>query len=116
LGALLRDIDGDLKQWAIWHKCDAMPRLSYPHKAAFAMGSSRGYTISDELAESIDKAVSGLKFSYPKEHEAIVLIYLDGLKGWQAAERMRCHHRTLSQYLDGGRRFIDGAIYGKFCA
>jgi DNA-directed RNA polymerase specialized sigma24 family protein len=112
------DIDYLLTQWARWAYSQPGVRVTYPHKAAFHVAKSGGYAISDEQALLVDRAVGALAKRHPTDYEALTLYYLGGLPYHKVArmmstpKRRRVTQREASQYVDAGRKWLDGVICG----
>ena len=47
---------------------------------------------------------AALRCMFPRQRQAAILVWVDGLSVREAARRMGVHHSTVSELLEGARR------------
>lgn len=104
-----------LINWGRWAYVNRGLSLYYPSIEPFERMRGAGLpepVIDDVDAMTVDFIVSQLKAIRPAEHEAVVLHYLAGLSYRRIAKRKKKHHRDISDLVQGGKMWIEGAIQG----
>lgn len=106
------DAEWYLQQWAIW-KRSGDDRLGYPSITPFERmrGSSvRSAQIDDIDGCMVDRFVTDLRESFPREGTAIQLYFLDGRKQEEVAKRMRCSRKLAATLIKGGVMYVEGRL------
>lgn len=115
----IKTVEWALSNWGAWAFQNRGIALYYPSIEPFERmraKQSPGANITDDEAQEIDQAVSGMKCTQPDQHEALVLYYIARLSYRDIAREMskdrdkRIHHRTASDLVQGGRMWVEGAL------
>lgn len=104
-----------LTQWGIWANINAHPRHDYPHIEPYERmrrNSGLGCSITEKDAEQIDSIISKMHERHRKQQIVIVMYYKDRMSYRRIAKAMSTNTRRVSDLLNGGRMFVDGAILG----
>lgn len=104
-----------LTQWGIWANINAHPRHDYHHIEPFERmrrTTGLGCAISDEDAARVDAIISTMAAVHRNQQQAIVLYYKDGQSYRGVARVMKTNVRRVSDLINGGRMWVDGAIQG----
>jgi len=104
-----------LTQWGIWANTGAHPRHDYPHIEPYErMRRTSGLScaITDADAERVDAIISTMYNMHRNQHSALVMYYKDGASYRIIAKQMKTNTRKVSDLLNGGRMWVDGAIQG----
>jgi len=104
-----------LTQWGIWANINAHPRHEYPHIEPYERMRRRSgmdCAISDVDAERVDRIISGMYGVHRNQQIALVMYYKDGWSYRRIAKTMKTNTRRVSDLVNGGRMWVDGAIQG----
>lgn len=104
-----------LTQWGLWASSGAHPRHDYPHIEPYERmrrSSGVGCAITDSEAELVDKIISGMHAIHKNQQVALVLYYKEGKSYRGVAKEMKTNVRRVSDLINGGRMWVDGAIQG----
>lgn len=104
-----------LTQWGIWANINPHPRHDHPHIEPYERmrrSSGMGCAISDDDAARVDAIISTMATAHKNQQIALVLYYKDGCSYRRIAKAMKTNTRRVSDLINGGRMWVDGAIQG----
>lgn len=104
-----------LTQWGIWANAGAHPRHGYPTIEPYERmraTSGVGCAITDSEAALVDRIVSGMHTAHKNQQVVLVMYYKDGWSYRRIAKEIGTNTRRVSDLLNGGRMWVDGAIVG----
>ena len=104
-----------LTQWGIWANINAHPRHDFPRIEPYERMrrvGGLGCAITDADDERVDAIISTMAQAHSNQQLALVLYYKNGLSYRGVARAMKTNPRRVSDLLNGGRMWVDGAIQG----
>lgn len=106
------DAEWYLEQWSIW-KRSGDDRLGYPNSTPYErMRGSSGPTaqIDDIDGCMVDRFVTDLRQSFPREGEAVRLRYLYNSKQEDIGKSLRCSRRLAAELTRAGVMYVQGRL------
>jgi len=114
------DIQQHLMEWARWRRSGHGVNVGYPSVTPFYRMSRKGHatvkaaTIGDDLALSIDKAVSALKKRSEglsdMRWDALTMSYLDGKSDSEIARDLRTSRESVKVARRAGESWVEALI------
>lgn len=111
----IRTVEYLLTQWGRWAYANRGVQVNFPSVSPMfksATKSPMSPNISDEDAIVVDGVVSQLRNRQPKMWEALGRYYIAGQSYRTIAKELDTHHRVASDLVNGGKMWVEGAIFG----